>query len=101
MIKLGTLSDMDKVAHLDSEMQLRIKACLAILDDCYGADRDIDRSLGGFVAVIETEADIDALKAYNLDVRNDTYEYSDVYEHFEERMYLLGSDYVVMVFFKK
>ena len=98
MIKLGTVKDMHRVSHLDTLLQDRIRACLATLDDCYGAERDIDHSLGGFVAVVENEADKELLKQYYLDVDNDTAEYEDMHNGFTERLYLLNDDFSVVVF---
>lgn len=98
MIKLGTVKDMHRVSHLDTLLQDRIRACLATLDDCYGADRDIEHSLGGFVAVVENEADKELLKQYYLDVDNDIAEYEDTYDGFTERLYLLNDDFFVVVF---
>ena len=101
MIKLGTVKDLYKVQHLDKAMQNRIAECLNTLDDNYGADRDIDCSLGGFVAIIEDEADIEQLRENYLDVNNDTAEYTDDYNGFTESLYLLNDDYSVVVFVEK
>ena len=101
MIKLGTVKDMYKVSHLNEEMQEQIRADLQMLDDTYGADRDIDHSLGGFVAVIEDDNDKEQLKEYYLDIDNDVAEYSDEYDGFTERLYLISDDYSVVVFVVK
>ena len=89
------------ISHLSEEMQEQIRADLQMLDDTYGADRDIDHSLGGFVAVIEDDNYKKRLKEYYLDIDNDVAEYSDEYNGFTESLYLISDDYSVVVFVRK
>ena len=53
--KLGTLLDMEKLPILDEKLKRAIAKKLKILDDFYGADRNVNEDDGGYVIYAEPE----------------------------------------------
>ena len=102
MIKLGTLKDLDKYTCTLSEVKESIAETLTILDENYGAERSIDADLGGYVLIIETQADINELHASaKLDLTEDIYEYVENVGEYLKVLYLLSSDFAVVVYIRR
>ena len=102
MIKLGTLNDLDKYACVLSEVKESIVETLTILDENYGAERSIDADLGGYVLIIETQTDINELHAASkLDLTEDIYEYVESVGEYLKVLYLLSSDFAVVVYIRR
>lgn len=102
MIKIGTVKEMDKVKTLPIKVVEAIRDSLVILDEVYGAERNIERDLGGFVLIIENEKDIEAVKRMNLDIYKDIPEYVDkvlisLEEVWIKVLFLLSNDYTVVI----
>ena len=99
MIKLGKTKEMVKIQGLSKAVQSKVKELLEILDSEYGEDRDIDKDLGGFIAIIEEEQDLQVLKEdYYLDVVVAEPEWSiEINESWEEHLFVMNSDYSIVV----
>ena len=52
MIKLGHVADIDNFAVPDC-IKSDVLSILTILDECYGANRDINSDMGGFVVICD------------------------------------------------
>ena len=63
MRKVSKVSDLVGMG-LEANVISIIGQQLNILDDSYGAKRDIDADLGGYVVVIETKEDVIKAKKY-------------------------------------
>ena len=101
MNKVAHVRDMERIAGMPVEVQEVIQAAVSILDENYGADRDAD-SLGGYVIVIETLAELAELKALRIDTGMMMPEYVDEIECaggsvYTSSLWLLGDDYGVVV----
>ena len=77
-----------------------IKEQLNILDENYGADRDINNDLGGYVVIAENIVDIEILKQDKL--KGLVPEYTDIIEcsegvNWTSSLFLLSSDYAIVV----
>lgn len=61
MIKIGYLKEINKVNHLPKEVIEVTKKILTILDNEYGANRNLDDD-GGYILIIENKEDLEALE---------------------------------------
>lgn len=77
MICIGKVKELDKVKHLPMNVVKKIDGLVQVLDNEYGSERDVDRDLGGFIAVLEQVADIKQLKGNDLDIEAEMPEWVD------------------------
>lgn len=95
MVKLWNEQQLEKVL-IPNEVKKSIKEAINILDESYGADRKIDEELGGYILIVEKEADIKAIKE-NL-LKDIIPEYTDnISEDYTSSLFLLSSDFAVIV----
>lgn len=102
MIKIAILEEMNMIKHLPNQVIAAAREVVEVLEECYGASRDIDRDLGGYVVVVENEKDIELLKDSHLVVYNDIPENVDRIETENQEvwiklLFLQSSDYAVVV----
>jgi hypothetical protein len=104
---------MRKIAHareaalldgiLPKEVAQAVAEIAAVLDSEYGADRDPDSDLGGYILVLESREELAILRDLHIDVDTVVPEYTDkiavssvssgsAYTH---TLLLLGSDFTV------
>ncbi|GAB6168800.1 hypothetical protein JCM1393_12600 [Clostridium carnis] len=89
-----------EVNNIPSEVIESIKATISVLDENYGADRDIESDLGGYVVIAENIVDIEVLKQDKL--QDLIPEYTDVIEcsegvNWTSSLFLLSSDFSIVV----
>lgn len=61
MIKVGTVRQLgqeEQLYALPEEVRREVQTLVQVLDDLYGADRDIDRADGGYVLIALSKADV-------------------------------------------
>lgn len=82
----------------------RIREMVSELDNCYGADRDIEADLGGYIIVIYGEEsqvtkDFKQVLEYHC-LQEDSYEFEETYTEAQDkliiRLYLCSNDYAVV-----
>ena len=99
MVKLWNEQQLEKVL-IPNEVKKSIKEAINILDESYGVDRKIDEDLGGYILIVEKEADIKAIKE-NL-LKDIIPEYTDnISEDYTSSLFLLSSDFAVIVIVTK
>ena len=86
--------------NIPTEVIERMKEIIDILNENYGANRDIESDLGGYVVIAENIIDIEILKQDKLQVL--VPEYTDVIEvmngeNYTSSLYLLSSDFSIVV----
>ncbi len=106
MIKLGITRDLENLkAQLPIEVYNNCFDTLETLEECYGADRNIETDLGGFLVLIENTIDIEELRSYNLNLLTEVAEFIDVIGTDEDTyisaLFLLSSDFAIKVVTKK
>lgn len=72
---------------------------IQVLNDNYGAERDVKKDLGGFVVLLEDKKDWKYLiELFGIDVK--AYEYEEEIDdsEFVEKLFVLSSDYVLVAF---
>ena len=98
MLKLGTLNDLSKANDISSEVERYVHNVLYIIDYNYGSTRDVDTDMGGYVLIVENEADMAELAEI---IDNRYYEYRDEVEEYYACMYLLSDEYAVVALIPK
>lgn len=99
MRKISKVSDLTGM-ELEDNVISSIEEQLNILDESYGAERNIDADLGGYVLVLETKDDV--IEAKESILKDIIAEYVDDIEckggkQYCLSLFLLSSDYAVIV----
>ena len=100
MEKIYKESKLLEVNNIPSEVIESMKVTIAILNESYGANRNIEADLGGYVVIAENIVDIEILKQDKL--QGLIPEYTDIIECSEgvswtSSLFLLSSDYAIVV----
>ena len=100
MKKIYKESQLLEVNNIPSEVIENIKVTIDILNENYGAGRDIESDLGGYIVISENIVDIETLKQDKL--QGLVPEYTDVIEvvngkNYISSLYLLSSDFAIVV----
>ena len=100
MEKIYKESKLLEVNNIPSEVIESMKVTIAILNESYGANRNIEADLGGYVVIAENIVDIEILKQDKL--QGLVPEYTDVIEcsegvNWTSSLFLLSSDFSIVV----
>lgn len=97
--KFGTLVDLHNFPSIDSEIENVIASNLKILDENYGADRDIDKDDGGYVLYITPEASPDEVKSHfdHTQYKPEYIDYIDSDPPYCASLYLVSNDFGVVL----
>ena len=100
MKKVYSQSQLNELNNIPIEAIESIKVTIDILNDNYGANRNIDNDLGGYVVIAENIVDIEILKQDKL--QGLIPEYTDIIEcsegvNWTSSLFLLSSDYAIVV----
>lgn len=100
MKKIYKESQLLELNNIPSEVIESIKVTIDILNENYGADRNIDNDLGGYVFIAENIVDIEILKQDKL--QGLIPEYIDIIEcsegvNWTSSLFLLSSDVSIVV----
>lgn len=100
MRKIFNKKVIKELRNFSVEIIKNISENIGILDDNYGADRNVDNDLGGYVLIAENIVDIDILKSKILN--GVIPEYTDIIEcsggvNWSSSLFLISSDYAVVV----
>ena len=97
MIKLGTTDELYKVAHFPDAVKRSISEDVRMLDENYGAQRDIDTDMGGFVVVCERGEAID-IKNFEKDFLMP--EYIQEICPYRKSLYIAGTERNIIIYEK-
>ena len=100
MKKIYKESQLLEVNNIPSEVIESMKVTIAILNESYGANRNIEADLGGYVVIAENIVDIEILKQGKL--QSLIPEYTDIIEcsegvNWTSSLFLLSSDFSIVV----
>ena len=100
MEKIYKESKLLEVNNIPSEVIESMKVTIAILNESYGANRNIEADLGGYVVIAENIVDIEILKQGKL--QGLVPEYTDIIEcsegvNWTSSLFLLSSDFTIVV----
>lgn len=105
MIKLYKKEQLEKLkAKYSKEMLKEAEEIIVLLDDNYGANRDVERDLGGYVALLESKEDVAEIKANSI--KGLLPEYTDIIQSddgidYYSSLFLLSEDYSIVAFSTK
>ena len=100
MKKVYKESQLVELNNIPLEVIENIRGTISILSEAYGADRDIEADLGGYIVIAENIIDIEFLKQDKL--QGLIPEYTDVIKcsegvNWTSSLFLLSSDYAIIV----
>lgn len=95
MIKIGTKKDLNKICHLPLSIQNAICKDVEVLDCFYGADRNIDTDMGGFVVVCDKD---EAINIANFDRDFDTPEYTQEICPYKKMLFISGTERNIIIY---
>ncbi|WP_195573413.1 hypothetical protein [Clostridium paraputrificum] len=100
MKKIYSKEQLEELRDYPIEVINSISENVEILDDNYGANRDIESDLGGYLLIAENIVDIEILKQDKL--QGLIPEYTDIIEcsegvNWTSSLFLLSSDYAIVV----
>ena len=100
MKKIYKKNQLLEVNNIPSEVIESIKITIDILNENYGADRDVESDLGGYLVIAENIVDIEILKQDKL--QGLIPEYADMIEcsrgiNYNSILYILSSDFAIVV----
>ena len=100
MKKIYKENQLLEVNNIPSEVIESMKVTIAILNESYGANRNIEADLGGYVVIAENIVDIEILKQGKL--QGLVPEYTDIIEcsegvNWASSLFLLSSDFSIVV----
>ncbi|EKQ55884.1 MULTISPECIES: hypothetical protein [unclassified Clostridium] len=81
-----------------------VEEIITLLNDNYGANRDVDKDLGGYIALLESKEDVAEIKANSI--KGLLPEYTDIIRSddgidYYSSLFLLSDDYSIVVFSTK
>lgn len=110
---IGTVEQMEKLSAsfmdcIPSQVSERLRQRIETLEECYGADRDLEEDLGGYAVIFhsmtlkEQAEHRNILEKYHADVNE--YEFQDVItvgegQKWIEELYILSADFAIIVFY--
>ena len=101
MLKLGTVAQFEKLkGKLPPEVRQEVRGLVQMLDNEYGADREIDNADGGFVLVAETVEDVAELCRDYVDIAACQPEEVNILQpggKFVNALYLMGNEFGINV----
>lgn len=100
MKKIYSKEQLKQLKEYPIEVINRIFEAIEILDNNYGANRNVDSDLGGYILIAENIVDIEVLKQDKL--QGLVPEYTDVIEvvngeNYTSSLYVISSDYAIVV----
>ncbi|WP_270215084.1 hypothetical protein [Clostridium butyricum] len=105
MIKLYKKEQLEKLEQKYSKEILReAEEIIALLDDNYGANRDAEKDLGGYISLLESKEDVEEIKASSI--KGLLPEYTDIIKSddgidYYASLFLLSDDFSIVVFSTK
>ena len=103
ILKLGTLNDLERInGELPEEVFWHLHSNIQILDENYGATRDVDRDDGGYALLFDHEEDLHHIRT--SEKVNFTYhvpEWVDLIEtdgrNYASALYLTSNDFGILL----
>ncbi|MDU4927765.1 hypothetical protein [Clostridium sp.] len=102
LYKKGQLEELKE--KYSNEILKEAEEIITLLDDNYGATRDVDKDLGGYIALLESKEDGAEIKANSI--KGLLPEYTDIIKSdngidYYSSLFLLSDDYSIVVFSNK
>ena len=96
---LRNVKETYRYKNWDEQVMVQVRAVLAVLDEEYGTNRNIQKDLGGYVLLCDNDTTIEELDEV-VNLSYDLYEWADEIETYNDTyvmaLYLLSSDYSIV-----
>ena len=96
---LRNVKETYRYKNWDEQVMVQVRAILAVLDEEYGENRNIQKDLGGYVLLCDSDTTAEELDEV-VNLSYDLYEWADEIETYNDTyvmaLYLLSSDYSVV-----
>lgn len=96
---LRNVKETYRYKNWDERVLVQVRAILAVLDEEYGVNRNIQKDLGGYVILCDSDTTVEELEEV-VNLSYDLYEWADEIETYDDTvviaLYLLSSDYAVV-----
>jgi len=105
MIKMYKKEQIEEVKEKYSKKMIQeAEEVITLLDENYGVNRNVDKDLGGYILIVESERDVTDIRD-NI-IKGLLEEYTDVIKsddgiEYYSSLFLLSDDYSVVVFSSK
>lgn len=105
MVKLYKKKQLEELKQKYSKEVLKeAEEIITLLNDNYGANRDVDKDLGGYVALLKSKEDVEEIKANSI--KGLLPEYTDIIKSddgidYYSSLFILSDDYSIVVFSAK
>lgn len=105
MIKLYKKEQLEKLkAKYSSGILQEVEEIITLLNDNYGANREVDKDLGGYITLLESKEDIAEIKANSI--KGLLPEYTNIIKSddgsdYYSSLFLLSDDYSIVIFSTK
>jgi len=104
MKKLYEKEKLKNLSLCPKELVSVITEIIEILDGNYGANRNVDKDLGGYIVILESKEDVVEIKANTI--KGLLPEYTDIIKSddgidYYSSLFLLSDDYSIVVFSTK
>ncbi|MFL0167927.1 hypothetical protein [Candidatus Clostridium helianthi] len=105
MKKMLKLEQLEELKTKYSRKMLReAEEIMVLLNDNYGANRDIEKDMGGYIAILESKEDVAEIKVNRI--KGLLPEYTDIIKSddgidYYSSLFLLSDDYSIVVFSTK
>ena len=94
--KIGTVADLERIAFKNDAAKQMVCRYTSILTEEYGADRDVDANLGGYILYATDGTDTEEIKAV-FDYSVLLPEYVDICEKVCVAVFVISDDYGVVI----
>ena len=94
--KIGNVEDVLAIPSIDEVAKVKLLEYANILSSEYGAHRDVDKNLGGYILYATEGTDAEEVKDI-FDYSAKIPEYVDIYGNICTAVYILSSDYGVVI----
>lgn len=62
MVKIAHINEIETISHLPLEVINVVSEIVAVLDDNYETNRDVEHELGGYILIAENEKDAEKIR---------------------------------------
>ena len=96
LYKIGTVAEVERIPFENAVEKETVYRYASILTEEYGADRDVDANLGGYILYATDGTDAEEIKAM-FDYSVALPEYVDICEKICVAVYVISDDYGVVI----
>ena len=102
MYKFGTVKELNAVnIAVPEKIYQEVLSIATMLDELFGAERDVEDDEGGFIFIALDSADLSYFKKNYVELNSELLEYVLAVDDYFNAFYLYGYDYGISLFLPK